>query len=1153
MDFPVRSGPDVRGEATVVGARAFFAERLDELITASELPPALIARSMNRRSRELGSFDQKRISDWRLGRNLPKSVDVVELLVGVVREHPKRKAFPPDATEGLLAENLWRKWWRSARAERPVPTPSPRFPTVRELEPRVLGVHQAAAPDGDPPPPSVLTPYLRRSHDAQLRSDLGVAVAGGPSVFAVLIGDSTTGKTRALYEALHDLVADWPVLRPRDAAELVELVSNGAFRSGTVLWLNETQSFLDSEAGEKASRCLDRALWAVNGAIAVGAMWRKPHFEALVVRGRTPDGNASARELLEGPRTSRISVPPTMEPRQLAELAVLAEGDPRLRAALSAGRSRGRVIQQLTGGPKLLDEYSHGGKFAPVEYALITAALDARRLGFRRPLPGALLAMAADGYLHPYERPGDPDWAETALAELVSGVRADGSRTDVLNTLCALTVYRERSGVSETAYVVDDYLDQYARQAVSPEQYPAELWNALAEHTDDPDDLYRLGNAAKRAGRRSAASLLWRGAAAEGHGGAGVELLKTYAGADDAVLHETADWIARTINLDNPNHLVSLLREMRQVGAIAPAETLVGRDLAAQVTLSSVLSASMLADELRGLGLFAAASVIAARLDQMKVANLSDLRTRVENLWRAGKTEIAVMVADDYFRQTIEDEFSWTEVGLLKLLYRVGANYSVSMLIPRIVSIVLDDPYWVAEVIKTLFEIGAWGELAALLERDPASHVFLENSFGVYSFIRALRAVGAAESLEIVLRRAPAKKFEQLPTLSGLVRLFGELGADDAVSTSVKRLENADYTNPIELKDALNALHSCGAHDAIRSICEQVAQVELSSASGVAFLIATLRRLRLDGALASLMARSPAGRVALRDPFDVACLVGEFHELGATDALDVLIRRDPMSKVTLEPFGLAQLMRNLHTANRCEAVSLLANRAFRIPLGNPGQVAAVGTTLHLFGETAALTALLERRPVEHVALDNGDSVAQFMLFLHDVGELTELDMLLARDPASLTSTSSVFNLASLMRVAHNMNNSDLLDQVAWRCVRADFKDALGLSFVVAMLREVGRVDVIAELLARDPVTKISITNPFAVRNLIMELRKVNADKAVRDLMKRDPASRVLLGEWKLIGWLLETFEEIGAHEAADRLLARVPERALAEVTGSSAP
>ena len=176
-------------------------------------------------------------------------------------------------------------------------------------------------------------------------------------------------------------------------------------------------------------------LAAIDGAVAVGALWSRPYLEELTSPGKSPDIHAAARALLDGPRTHHITVPDCLTGHQQQELAALAANDTRLRSAIAASGPDGDAIQHLTGGPELLHAYTRGGLFTPVEHALVTAALDARRLGHQQPIPAALLAAAADGDPSPRKRPGHADWATSALTDLATGTRTDGTRTDIRNTL----------------------------------------------------------------------------------------------------------------------------------------------------------------------------------------------------------------------------------------------------------------------------------------------------------------------------------------------------------------------------------------------------------------------------------------------------------------------------------------------------------------------------------------------------------------------------------------------------------------------------------------------------------------------------------------------------------------------------------------------
>ena len=93
---------------------------------------------------------------------------------------------------------------------------------------------------------------MPREHDAELERVV-TAAAQGDSGIAVLVGGSSTGKTRACWEVLRllrDQAKPWRLWHPidpsRPEAALRELRSIGP---RTVIWLNEAQFYLDASGG----------------------------------------------------------------------------------------------------------------------------------------------------------------------------------------------------------------------------------------------------------------------------------------------------------------------------------------------------------------------------------------------------------------------------------------------------------------------------------------------------------------------------------------------------------------------------------------------------------------------------------------------------------------------------------------------------------------------------------------------------------------------------------------------------------------------------------------------------------------------------------------------------------------------------------------
>ena len=129
----------------------------------------------------------------------------------------------------------------------PVGPPAGR--TLDEVtDPFALEVHRPVQPEDPRPGLPALPAYVPREHDTELGAVVRAA-AEGRSGIAVLVGGSSTGKTRACWEALRllrDRPEPWRLWHPidpsRPEAALRELPGIGP---RTVVWLNEAQFYLD--------------------------------------------------------------------------------------------------------------------------------------------------------------------------------------------------------------------------------------------------------------------------------------------------------------------------------------------------------------------------------------------------------------------------------------------------------------------------------------------------------------------------------------------------------------------------------------------------------------------------------------------------------------------------------------------------------------------------------------------------------------------------------------------------------------------------------------------------------------------------------------------------------------------------------------------
>ncbi|MDQ7808963.1 hypothetical protein Q5425_34955 [Amycolatopsis sp. A133] len=368
------------------------------------------------------------------------------------------------------------------------PAPGPARP-ITAWNPFDLGVHRAitvgGAPAGDRLP--ALPGYLRRPHDDEL-ADLLDDVS--TNVMVVLSGESSTGKTRALYESVltSRTLRDWPLHYPRTADDLLRLLHSGGISARTVLWLNETHNHLSGPTGDLAAAALRDLLDGSHGGpfAVVGTLW--PQFWAEFVaqpRSGQRDEHANARALLQH-RARRIRVAEQLSSAEMARVCATAAVDPRLAAAASASGDGRRVIQTMAGGPMLVERFEHpddeDDRYAT---AILTAAVDARRLGHLQPLPRVLLDEAAVGYLGERDRVNAPgDWFTRGLKRAAD---------EALLGVTALVARRKQPGTGPPdGYELHDYLDQHGRTARRWAPAPAELWEACVAHTEHPEDLVRL-------------------------------------------------------------------------------------------------------------------------------------------------------------------------------------------------------------------------------------------------------------------------------------------------------------------------------------------------------------------------------------------------------------------------------------------------------------------------------------------------------------------------------------------------------------------------------------------------------------------------------------------------------------------------------------
>ncbi|MDV9170074.1 helix-turn-helix domain-containing protein [Streptomyces sp. W16] len=393
---------------------------------------------------------------------------------------------------------------------------------IGQWEPHDLEVHPAGTAfdglgvGGAPQP---LPGYVRRAHDLVLAQAVQDAKAG-QSRLLVLVGSSSTGKTRACWEAVQPLADEgWRLWHPFDptraeaALEALERV-----RPHTVLWLNEAQHYLgDGQSGERIAASVHTLLTDPGRApvLVLGTLWPDydRQYSALPLPGR-PDPHSRARELLAG-RT--LSVPERFDAEALRSAFVQGkEGDRLLADALTRAGAHGRVTQDLAGAPELLRRYERG---TPPARALLEAAMDARRLGVALHLPQTFLTDAAFDYLAgPDCHDLADDWPEAAIAELAHPVHGKQAPMRPATVRPASHAPEPPSATSPApattpALRLADYLEQYARATRRWLCPPASFWLAAHTHLTNPDDLNKVAGAAQERCRLQWATRLYQRAA----------------------------------------------------------------------------------------------------------------------------------------------------------------------------------------------------------------------------------------------------------------------------------------------------------------------------------------------------------------------------------------------------------------------------------------------------------------------------------------------------------------------------------------------------------------------------------------------------------------------------------------------------------------
>jgi hypothetical protein len=443
--------------------------------TLAELGAAL---EVLRRGRSYGELDRaaRRLPPEHGGSQRLPSSTVSDLLKGRTSQRTL-ETFLATCSVPRTEVVGWVQAWERARAvhsDRPAGAVR-----VREANPRLLGVHAAIDVEGAL---GVLPTYVMRDADLDphgVRSRLVAAAECGG--FVLLVGSSSAGKTRSAYEAITALLADWWLVHPANPAEIRTLAQAPARH--TVIWLDEIQRYVDRADGLDGPtvRSLQRGPQPV---VLIGTLWpdRYAAYTTVPLPGR-PDVMGLQRELLG--LAEVVHLEGSFSRAEMARARELAATDPRIRIAVDSADYG--LTQVIAAAPQLVSRWENADPYAR---AVLSAAVDAARLGFRSVLSAEMLRSAAPGYCDLRVRAGaQPNWFERALAyttQLLHGA-----------TAALIPVASGDIGMGQVSgYAVADFLLQHLagrRRAVRP---PAALWEACLHHVADPADILRLADSA---------------------------------------------------------------------------------------------------------------------------------------------------------------------------------------------------------------------------------------------------------------------------------------------------------------------------------------------------------------------------------------------------------------------------------------------------------------------------------------------------------------------------------------------------------------------------------------------------------------------------------------------------------------------------------
>ncbi len=427
------------------------------------------------------------------------------------------------AVVALLGTPIVERWLHSRLLRRELlqrAAPEGRLPTVAEVAARLhvgeggdlLRIHEAIPLHNNAPAwlSRTLPSYVERDQHARLCQLLRDGETN--SVFVLITGPSAAGKTRLALQAATEVLGNWRLLRPGSGRQLHDLVSTQTPLSRTVIWLDELQDFLTGSDAltEQTVRLL---LEEQRPLVIIGTIWpdRLAGFNKVSADGADADKlRAPARAVLALTTTrTRVVVEPRFSKEEEERAKAIA--DPRLRAALVAAATDGRVTEALAAVPQLLAKWSTGTdpRLGPnvAGNAVLTAAVAARLGGHTEPVPAKVLTGVAIRLMTPTQRALlPPDWEHQAYTWATAPVTGEAR---------AMMAIADRPGKIDGYAVSDTLLDHAGRSDHATRMPDTDTYNMLIDLAE-PNACGRMAFVAFRDKRYELAERAWQRAATGG-------------------------------------------------------------------------------------------------------------------------------------------------------------------------------------------------------------------------------------------------------------------------------------------------------------------------------------------------------------------------------------------------------------------------------------------------------------------------------------------------------------------------------------------------------------------------------------------------------------------------------------------------------------